>query len=701
MKISHALIGLALVSLGAIPVFSEDSPHGRLSWDCADCHSTESWNRLAGDMRFTHGKTGWPLIGSHRQVACRTCHEDLVFSHVGTACADCHADHHLGQLGNECQSCHTPQDWHPQSDILLQHAERGFPLTGFHAVTDCDACHRSGDRQEFVGTPTACETCHQSDLSRALDPNHQTLAFDTDCERCHHAAFGGWSRTTYEHPSSFPLAGAHAVLDCSSCHAETFAGTPTDCYSCHQIDYDGTDDPDHELAGFSTECGSCHTTTAWEPVNFDHSQTAFPLTGAHRSQSCKSCHADGYAATPTDCYSCHATDFQSADDPNHEQGGFPHDCTTCHTTNAWEPSTFDHNQTAFPLTGAHISQNCMSCHADGYAGTPTDCYSCHQDDFVGTTDPDHVQNNFSQNCTDCHNTTAWEPSTFDHNQTAFPLTGAHTSQTCISCHSGGYAGTPNDCYSCHQSDYEGTSDPNHIQNGFSQTCTDCHNTTAWEPANFDHAQTSFLLTGEHTSLTCVSCHASGYSGTPTDCYACHQSDYDGTIDPNHQNAGFAQTCQDCHSTTAWEPATFDHSQTSFPLLGAHTTATCIACHPSSYSGTPTLCYACHQSDYETTTDPSHAASQFPTTCDDCHTTNGWSPSTWDHDALYFPIYSGAHNGRWDNCTDCHTIPSDFGSFSCIDCHEHNQTETDGHHNGVNDYQYLSSACYSCHPTGRH
>jgi len=125
---------------------------------------------------------------------------------------------------------------------------------------------------------------------------------------------------------------------------------------------------------------------------------------------------------------------------------------------------------------------------------------------------------------------------------------------------------------------------------------------------------------------------------------------------------------------------------------------CIACHDQGYMGTPTDCIACHESDYNNA-DPNHAAAMFPTDCTLCHTTVGWEPSTFDHDGLYFPIYSGRHRGEWDTCQDCH-IGGNFQTFECIDCHEHNQADTDDEHDEVNGYVYESQACFSCHPDGR-
>jgi hypothetical protein len=105
-------------------------------------------------------------------------------------------------------------------------------------------------------------------------------------------------------------------------------------------------------------------------------------------------------------------------------------------------------------------------------------------------------------------------------------------------------------------------------------------------------------------------------------------------------------------------------------------------------------------DYNNTNDPPHAAAQFPTDCSDCHSTNAWEPADWDHDAQYFPIYTGAHREAWNNCADCHNNPGNYAHFECINCHEHDKPTMDAKHREVNDYSYDSPSCYSCHPDGR-
>nr|HQU73666.1 hypothetical protein [Calditrichia bacterium] len=242
-------------------------------------------------------------------------------------------------------------------------------------------------------------------------------------------------------------------------------------------------------------------------------------------------------------------------------------------------------------------------------------------------------------------------------------------------------------------------DPNHVANNFSHDCLQCHSTDAWDPANFDHSNTNFPLTGAHIPLDCISCHDQGYVNTPSDCFSCHEPDFTSTTDPDHVANNFSHNCLDCHNTNTWDDADFDHSNTGFPLTGAHIPLDCIACHDQGYQNTPSDCFACHQDNFNNTTNPDHQAAGFPTDCEQCHSTSLWDPSTFDHDNQYFPIYSGQHRNEWNLCSDCH-IANNYATFECIFCHEHNRNNEDDNHRGVRNYVYESAACYNCHPDGR-
>jgi hypothetical protein len=523
-----------------------------------------------------------------------------------------------------------------------------------------------------------------------------------DCRLCHGAQDGLADNNVpaFDHGTTgFALEGQHALVKCRDCHKQPqFAHIGTRCADCHL---------DAHKSQLGPACEQCHTPEGWVErtrQQREHDTTRLPLVGAHAKVDCEACHtgaASGeYVGTPHECAGCHLPQFEATVNPPHRSAGFSTECDRCHGVFSanWGSGDFIHSLN-FPLTGAHATAACASCHATGFVGTPTDCYACHQADYDGSVNPAHAAANLGNACATCHGTGAWRPSNYDHSTppASYRLDGGHRGVDCAACHATGYVATPTDCYACHRPDYEGAADPNHVAGGFPTDCATCHAVTAWNESNFDHALTAFPLTGAHATQTCTQCHTSGYAGTPTDCFACHQTDYAATASPDHAAANIPTTCVVCHSTTAWAPAQFDHNTTAFPLTGAHRTATCAGCHAGGYSGTSTDCYACHQTDYAQTSNPGHSAASFPTTCATCHSTTAWMPSSWDHEPL-FPIETGAHSNL--ACAECHVTPSNYAAFECILCHEHNQTDMARDHEGRPNYQWVSTACYACHPQGR-
>lgn len=391
-------------------------------------------------------------------------------------------------------------------------------------------------------------------------------------------------------------------------------------------------------------------------------------------------------------------------------GDLKEECSTCHSAEGWKPArvqaSFDHGRrSGFALTGAHASADCMSCHTSlDFKHSDTQCQSCHTDPHRGEMGAD---------CAHCHSARSFVDHSAmlrQHQMSRFPLTGSHAALECESCHRPSAQGrmqfvnTQADCQGCHMPDYRATRAPDHVAGGYPTDCTQCHATLTWSTARFDHDRSGFPLTGAHRTTACVQCHGDGvYRGKPTACFACHQADYSNATAPNHVQAQLPHECANCHSTTAFRPAIYDHNNTQFPLTGAHAGATCNQCHGDGvYQGKSTACESCHTPDYNATTSPAHSAAHFPLQCASCHNTAAWTPSTWDHDSAYFPIYSGTHRGRWNNCSDCHTNNQNYQVFTCLSCHPHdNKSETDGHHSGIRNYSYDSNACYSCHPRGTH
>ena len=530
-----------------------------------------------------------------------------------------------------------------------------------------------------------------------------------DCIECH--TTGSWTvnllTSTFDHASTaFQLQGQHNQIDCKLCHASlNFSDEKgkNACALCHVDVHQQT---------LGNDCEACHTSQSWiiNDVREIHLNSRFPLLGAHANADCFDCHLSEnllqFKPIGVECVDCHRADYMATTSPNHQQAGYSTDCFDCHNMYSvlWNSGDFDHH--FFPLTQGHAIDDCYACHGSGaFASISPDCETCHIDNYNAANNPPHATLSFSVNCLDCHTTIpGWTPATFDIHNDFYVLEGAHAAiaNDCLECHSSGYTNTPNTCYACHTEAYNSTSNPSHSELNFSTDCAECHSQSAWEPSNFDH-NSIYVLEGAHAAIAndCLECHSSGYTNTPNTCYACHTEAYNSTSNPSHSESNFSTDCTDCHSQSAWIPATFDHN-TIYVLEGAHAAIAndCVECHADGYTNTPNTCYACHRTEYENTTDPSHQASNFPTECTECHSQNAWEPSTFDHDGLYFPIYSGEHNGEWNSCADCHTVASNYAIFSCIDCHEHNQTDMDDEHSDVSDYQYNSVSCLNCHPNGK-
>ncbi len=679
--------------------------------DCVQCHTSDTW--LIDNIPELHEENGFPLIGSHSGLSCVDCHDsetNLRFDRIGNDCISCHQDDYLAtqspnhtDLGfsTDCLECHDPLGTGWDSDNIDHDF---FPLTLGHDIDDCTQCHITDN---YADASPECVSCHQTDYDTAQDPDHDGSGFSTNCVACH-TTNPGWSPADFGNHDFFPLTLGHDIENCNQCHTTgNYSDASPECVSCHQENYDASVNPDHQTLNLTTDCVVCHTTTPeWMPASFDNHNDYYELNGAHAliANECATCHNGDYNNTPNTCVGCHLDEYNSTTDPNHSNEQFSTDCTICHTEDAWEPSTLNHD--FFPLTAGHDGLDCTECHTTGnYTDASPECVSCHQTDYDNTSDPNHTDAGFSTDCASCHTTNpGWTPADVDHD--FFPLTLGHDNLDCTQCHiTGNYSDASPDCIACHQEDYNNSSDPNHSSAQFPTDCVQCHTTNpSWTPVTWNHND-FYPLNGAHVAIAndCVVCHNGDYVNTPNTCVGCHQTDFDGTVNPNHVDAGFSSDCASCHTEDAWEPATFDHDL--FPLTLGHENLDCTQCHTTgNYTDADSDCVTCHQTDFDNTNDPNHSAAQFPTDCVQCHTTNpGWTPTTWDHDAQYFPIYSGKHDGEWNECIDCHNNTNDYSVYNCLNCHEHNdQNQVDNDHDHPDEpefdgYVYESTACVSCHP----
>ena len=434
------------------------------------------------------------------------------------------------------------------------------------------------------------------------------------------------------------------------------------CSSCH--------DYKHQEP-YLGECETCHTTSSWLATHYTHANPEFN-TSFHAIIGCERCHTEGEPLPSVACESCHA--------PRSPHGVGPVACAPCHTVVAWSL------QRAVPgdhlsLKGGHTGVSCFECHTAGVEVPESGargCVDCHGENH-----------GITANCERCHDAAlGWDPIPgFDHSP-FFKLEGRHAQIDCTDCHTKGqFVGTPATCAGCH-----GT-----MHGGLTQ-CQSCHDPSrGWSPKpGWDHS-VFFKLEGKHLKVDCGECHVNNtFAGTPTNCLGCHPV--------AHKNL---TVCEQCHTPHGFVPSSFDHSK-YFPITGGHAKLDCAACHPKGiYDGTPTVCTGCHG-----------AAHGGLTACQDCHTTQGFVPSTFNH-ASRFPLvgthakvacsschpgnkYAQNIGGGSHACTACHASPHGSGVTECTACHRPTLwsdillTEHPGEIKlGT---AHTQRACTLCHPT---
>ncbi len=225
--------------------------------------------------------------------------------HAQAQATGTHSPH--GNLNVPCQNCHTATAWRPIRAVPeFDHNQTRYPLRGMHQSVTCTQCHV---KPVFTSVGQRCQDCHADIHRRQLGAN---------CEQCH--TVRGWQvsiQQVQEHNNRFPLTGAHAAVDCDSCHKgaanSKFTTMSTQCYSCHQSDFQKTTLPNHVTAMFATTCETCHTTDNWLNAKFDHASVGFPLTNAHAvpPRQCADCHMNNnYGLSSVACVSCHLPDFR-------------------------------------------------------------------------------------------------------------------------------------------------------------------------------------------------------------------------------------------------------------------------------------------------------------------------------------------------------------------------------------------------------
>jgi hypothetical protein len=301
-----------------------------------------------------------------------------------------------------------------------------------------------------------------------------------------------------------------------------------------------------------------------------------------------------------------------------------------------------------------------------WLGLEADCSTCHEDYHGGTLGP---------RCESCHDTTRFKPaSAFNHDATAFRLTGKHTTTPCQRCHL-----VPGlvllevpdgpsrprfkpvaheECSSCHEDAHRGHLGPR---------CSSCHVTDGFgivDRSRFDHARTRYPLEGRHAAVECASCHDPAHGGSRKPefgtCSACHTDAHAGT----GTLAGKSVDCAACHDERGFDRSTYTvaaHAAARYPLAGHHATVPCRGCHvkrasdpalgPAAVKLRPgfATCRDCHAEAHARQL----ASRADGGACEACHTVGGWRPSlfgTEQHAAVGLTL-AGAHAEA--ACAACH------------------------------------------------
>ncbi len=425
--------------------------------------------------------------------------------------------------------------------------------------------------------------------------------------------------------------------------------------------------------------------------------TGYKLEGSHSIIECKECHQPSKIENPSikkrdktflglqqNCIRCHK---------DYHQGTLDKKCNSCHNVKKFRPAPgFDHNNAKYNLKGAHVKKACIDCHKkttknglefQEFTGLKfSSCTSCHQDVHEGK---------FGTNCLKCHSEESFKnpniQSTFNHNQTDYPLTGMHMGVDCKSCHKGNIYTSPinaNQCRNCHTDYHKG----DFTKQGVQPDCKECHlldkSFTFTTYGISQHQKSGFNLMGSHIASPCSACHKTGgrwrFKSLGTLCADCHKDIHKEFISDKY----YPQSdCRQCHNTNIWSSVTFDHSKTGWVLDGKHAETTCRDCHFvkkteanslnlqkfSSLSGNK--CSECHENIHGT---------QFvingETDCLRCHSVvRGWTGNSFDHSKTKFPL-DGQHVKI--ECKACHKETKfenngerrvyKLNKYRCIDCH---------------------------------
>jgi hypothetical protein len=573
------------------------------SADCVSCHAAND-TETAGGTNFKTNTTPALNGAGHAavvsSVTCATCHGSgkawygvTIKTPPGTVGTPGAANHIPipGATPEACNVCHASTNYTSFAGTAMNHAS---------ITNNCSSCHNAG--MAWYGVTIKTDT---------LSPAHIPVAATPVCEACHSASnFTAFGPGTAMNPTTH-LQVPTTLEACTTCHEN---GDATKFYGVTIVTRPtATQDKNHPLTG---DCGNsgCHTTTP------PFTGGAKPSNHIPSSATCGNCHT-GY--TPSTTTMNHA-------DPGVGTAGSPVACATCHGYGAGpyygtaqgqaggQPLQPGGTLNGGPSSTQHLPYNgaaCSLCHSSttvpgGFAtGTVP-----HSAPFLvyKTGNGKSGSGSSTPKCVTCHapRNTVWQMATPWNNSTA--TMGSHQGSA-----------TTADCTDCHGTtgSFQGNSIGGAIRKtlGLSRATGDS-NANVRRPNGLAKAagtggvpDAPFAHTGVAPG-SCSSCHAPG--GGATAMPAAHLRT--------------ALSCDSCHRTTTWIPATFSHAS-----VAAHSCASCHApggatSKPSGHFVTVRACDACHQG------------------------TSAWIPVSYDHLSPQYRPQAG-----FARCIDCHTTNTEI------------------------------------------
>jgi len=146
-------------------------------------------NPLRMRQDLTTAQTRFPLLGSHKNVACEKCHKTEIINgkpkqnSKGLAfsnCTACHKDVHDNKFGQNCKKCHSEESFHAVKGMKsFDHDRTDFKLIGKHRLLACKSCHKTSLTEPIKHNH--CTSCHADYHNKDFAKN----GVSPDCNQCH------------------------------------------------------------------------------------------------------------------------------------------------------------------------------------------------------------------------------------------------------------------------------------------------------------------------------------------------------------------------------------------------------------------------------------------------------------------------------------------------------------------------------------